>query len=93
MRKPLKIILTAALTIFQLVTDVSLLLAIVRFVCELLGDNNDGTFTPSTRRTMIAANLLVCKLAVWLFWLYLIVWALIRMWGKRPGAAAEKSDR
>ena len=93
MRKPLKIGFTAALALFQLGQDVFVLLAAVKFVCELLGDNNDGTFTPSCQRAMKAANLFGCVLAVWLFWLFLIIWALIGMWGKRSAPAAENPDR
>ena len=85
MRATVKVLSTAALACFQLVMTGIVLFAAAKFAFELLGDNNDGTFTPTSRRTMIAAGQFFCVLAVWLFWLYLTVRALIRMWCKNSG--------
>jgi hypothetical protein len=87
MRTAVKVFLTAALAFFQLVMTGVVLFAAAAFVFELLGDNDDGTFTPSARRTMIAARQFLCVLAVWLIWLYVTIRALIRMWRKKAEAA------
>lgn len=85
MKATVKVFLTAALALFQLVMTGFVLLAAAAFVFELLGDNDDGTFTPNFQRTMIAAMQFLCVLAVWLFWLYLTIRALPRMWCKNSG--------
>lgn len=90
MRTAVKVPLTAALACLQLVITGVVLFAAAKFVFDWLGDNDDGTFTPGSRRTMIAARQFLCFLAVWLFWLYVTIRALTGMWGKKaPGAPKE----
>ena len=88
-----KLVLTALSVFVQLAATGILLFVAVGAMTIILGDNDDGTFTPTTLRILQGGLLFAVFCAAWVAVLFFTIRGEIRMWRNRDTAPAERRRR
>ena len=90
-----KLVLTALSVFVQLAATGILLFVAVGAMTIILGDNDDGTFTPTTLRILQGGLLFAVFFAAWVAVLFVTIRGEIRMWRNRDtlSAPAERRQR
>ena len=78
-----KLALTALSVLVQLAATVILLFAATGAVTTILGDSGDGTFKPTTLRTLQGCFTFALFFAAWTAVLFVTIRGEIRMWRSR----------
>ena len=86
MRGTVKVALTFLLGVLQLTALAVLLVGMAAAAREFLGDNDDGTFTPTLPRRIQAVTMLAGCLAIAGGVMYATIRVLLGMWSKRAAA-------
>ena len=85
-----KLVLTALAVLVQLAATGILLFVAAGAVTIILGDNDDGTFTPNNLRILQGGLLFAIFFAAWVAVLFFTIRSEIRMWRNRAPAPAER---
>ena len=96
MNKPVfvaKLVLTALSVFVQLAATGILLFVAVGAITIILGDNDDGTFTPNNLRTLQGCLLFAVFFAAWIGVLLVTIRGEIRMWRNRDTLSAPAERR
>ncbi len=88
-----KLVLTALSVFVQLAATGILLFVALGALTTILGDNDDGTFTPATLRILQGGLLFALFFAAWAAVLFFTIRGEIRMWRNRAPAPAERRQR
>ena len=90
-----KLVLTALSVFVQLAATGILLFVALGALTTILGDNDDGTFTPTVWRTLQGGLLFAVFFAAWVGVLFLTILGEIRMWRNRATISdpAERGQR
>ena len=88
-----KLVLTALSVFVQLAATGLLLFVALGCFFIILGDNGDGTFTPTTLRILQGGLLFAVFCAAWVTVLFFTIRGEIRMWRNRDTAPAERRQR
>ncbi len=85
-----KLVLTALSVCVQLASTGILLFVALGCFFIILGDNDDGTFTPNNLRILQGGLLFALFFAAWAAVLFVTIRGELRMWRNRGPAPAER---
>ena len=88
-----KLVLTALSVFVQLAATGILLFVAAGCFFTVLGDNDDGTFTPTTLRILQGCLLFALFFAAWAAVLFFTIRGELRMWRNRDTAPGERRQR
>ena len=88
-----KLVLTVLSIFVQLAATGILLFVAMEAITAIFGDNDDGTFTPTTLRALQGCLLFAVFGAAWIGVLFVTIRGEIRMWRNRDTAPAERRRR